>query len=381
MPDIKLVDLNDVEIAHPGTFQAQTGKVTLTENTLKDFVKNFDDGVYVPYLNLDHDDKLTDRVRDALKVSRLGSVNKLWKAGEKLMANFTGVPKGIADFIKNGAMNLRSAEYRKKWIMSADKIKDNVLEAVTFFGKGKPAIDLEPYIPVLYNDNPIEQDGEVISVNLKEEVSKMPKIEVEEQEYKDMLKQISQTEKLKADAEASDTKIERLEGEKKTLKDNEDVATKMKEDAEKLQDDIVKAKESDAKTEAEAYADSIILAKKKEPKYKEMIVKNIIRLQGEENTDELKLYKEDLESANEIKLGGTITDDSGDGDGKTELKAPDFERRGDDGEEYLKVAEKKFYADADKKIKAKLKADKLDMTSENYVKTAESLGLGDGGAA
>jgi len=258
--DVELVDLTDVEIAHPGTFQAQTGKVTITEDTINDFVKNYEAGVYVPYLNLDHDDKLTDRVKDALKVSRLGSVNKLWKAGQKLMANFTGVPKGIADFIKSGAMNLRSAEYRKKWIMSADNIKDNVLEAVTFFGKGKPAIDLEPYIPVLYKDNPIEQDGELVSVNLKQEVSKMPKIEVEEQEYKDMLKQISQTEKLKADAEASESKIERLKGENKTLKDNEDATIKMKEDAEKLKADIVKAKEADLKSVAEAYADSIIFA-------------------------------------------------------------------------------------------------------------------------
>jgi len=112
-----------------------------------------------------------------------------------------------------------------------------------------------------------------------------------------------------------------------------------------------------------------------------MIVDNFIRLKSDE--DKFKLFKEDLESRNEIKLGVTITDDSGNGDEKIELKTPDYTRTGKKGEEYLEEAETKFYEDADKKIKAKLKADNLEMTSENYVKVAESLGLADptGGAA
>lgn len=379
LQDIEYTTIDNVEIAHPGTFLAQTGKVTITDDTINDFIKNFDGGIYVPYLGLDHDDRLTQRVKDSLKVNRLGSVSKLWKIGKKLMANFKDVPKGIADFINRGLMSLRSVEYRKKWAMSADEVKNNVLEAVTFFGNGKMAIDLEQYIPVLYKDEPIEQKDDVVSVKFQEEVKNMSEIKLDEQEYKDLLKKVSEVEKLKADDEANIDKIKRLEESNATMVKEKDDIVKMKEDTEKLQANLEKKAEEKINLEAEEYAVSIIKAKKTEPKYKDMIVKNIVRLQ--DNADELKLYKEDLESRNEIKLGITITDDTGEGDEKIALKEPDYSRSGQDGEEYLKGAEKGFYADADKKIKAELKAQKLEATSENYQKVASELGLNDEGGA
>jgi len=134
---IDCVSLANVEILETGIWNG----LKMTDEDLDEMVKNFNDKVIEPFLNLDHDDKFTDKVKQALKVVSLGFVSSLKREGSKLVADFKQVPLKVADLIKSGMLKKRSVEFFSKGFKINGKSFNNVLKAVSFFGADIPAVN------------------------------------------------------------------------------------------------------------------------------------------------------------------------------------------------------------------------------------------------
>ena len=139
---IETTEIKNVEILATGTFTDMFGrKVTIKQSDFKDFITNFKDGVLEPFLNLNHDDKFTDKVKKVLSVVALGFVSQLSEVGNKLVADFKQVPIKVAELIESGALKKRSAEFFQRGFKVDGKVFNNVLKAVSFFGADIPAIN------------------------------------------------------------------------------------------------------------------------------------------------------------------------------------------------------------------------------------------------
>ena len=66
---IDTTELKNVEVLAAGKWQ--NDRVKVTEKDLDEMIKNYENGVLEPFLNLDHDDNFTDQVKRALKVVSL----------------------------------------------------------------------------------------------------------------------------------------------------------------------------------------------------------------------------------------------------------------------------------------------------------------------
>ena len=125
---IETAELKDVEILSVGNWTGNR-KAQVTSSDLDQMVEHFKSGVAEPSLTIDHNDGYTDKVKNFLKVSALGWVNKLWRKGDRLMADFNQVPKQIAELIKAGTLKKRSVEFFPKdepYLVNGKKIP-NVL--------------------------------------------------------------------------------------------------------------------------------------------------------------------------------------------------------------------------------------------------------------
>ncbi len=111
MPDLDQMDLNGVEIFAAGTWHAaKGGKVTVTETDLDAMVSSFQSinqiGGYKPVLKLGHSE--TQRFfggKDGAPA--LGFVSRIWRDGQKVLADFAGVPRALFDLIKQGRYHQR----------------------------------------------------------------------------------------------------------------------------------------------------------------------------------------------------------------------------------------------------------------------------------
>jgi len=367
---IDQVEIKGVEIAYPGKFSAKTGKVILTKKDLDEMVKHFEAGLYPPYLNIDHDDKLTNKVKEKHNVLRLGTISKLYKTGERLIADFKEVPKQIAEFINKGLMSLRSIEFSLKHPGANGEFYRNVLKGVSFFGTGVPAIPSLADIPVLYKSNE-QQDVVMYLEKQSKEVVKMATIDIEKSEYEELLKSKVQVEKLEMDSISKDEANELLKTELGTVKEENTELQKGKDEVEKMKADIDKGKEVDLKLKAEEYVDKLIEDKKLLPKFKDAKVKEYIRLETEKDEDGMKLFKEELESRNEVVNLTQITTDKSklNQDGSINFKAPSH-----DTMEEVEANTEKDDKDADEAVKTQMKL-KGYFGEDGYIKAAVELGI------
>lgn len=134
-------DLKGVEIFSTGTHRGSE-TTTITEADLDQMVASYDalagkDG-FKPVLKLGHEDaqKYFGQKKGA---PNLGFVERIWREGSKILADFANVPNAVIDLIRNRRYNSVSIEmYPKAQI--GGKTFANVLTAVALLGAELPAV-------------------------------------------------------------------------------------------------------------------------------------------------------------------------------------------------------------------------------------------------
>lgn len=120
-----------------GTWDAMTGRVTFSEDDLDEIVKSFsllDLAGRVP-LKFGHNDDqpLTDGQ------PALGWIGHIYRAGRKLLGDFTDLPKVVYDLIKAGRYKYVSVELLGD-VKASNRVIRWVLDAVALLGADQPAI-------------------------------------------------------------------------------------------------------------------------------------------------------------------------------------------------------------------------------------------------
>jgi hypothetical protein len=313
MPDkkdlkIETAEMKNVEILETGTWNG----LKVTEKDLDEMVGNFKDNVLEPFLNLDHDDKYTDRVKRALSVVSLGFVSQLKREGNKLIANFIQVPSKVAELIKSGMLKKRSVEFFPKGFRVNGKVFNNVLKAVSFFGADVPAVNS------LSNDFEIllksKEHAVCLSNNTDAKIIKfenthggnMETIEVSKKEYTELVTFKSTNEpeitKLKAENETLSTSNKELTGKL-------EVAEKENKELQTFKNTAIENQKVSLKKEAEGFISGIIKDGKLLPKFKADKVADYIEKSSD--NEKLKLFKEDLESRDKVIELGELKDEQG----------------------------------------------------------------------
>lgn len=132
--ELETVDLKDVEIWSAGTFNGDT----YTESDLDDMANNHAEiGAQVkPFVKLGHDKEQQLLQKDGYPAA--GWIQNVRRQGSKLYADFTSVPKKIAELIGAKAYGRFSPEII--WNMKdGDKVRRRVLSAVSLLGANTPA--------------------------------------------------------------------------------------------------------------------------------------------------------------------------------------------------------------------------------------------------
>jgi len=310
---IETTEIRNVEILSTGVWNG----VNFTKNDLSEIISNFENKVLEPFINLDHNDKFTDKVKENLKVLSLGFVSSLRQMGDKLVADFKQVPKKVAELIEAGLLKKRSIEIFHKGFNVNGKKYNNVLRAVSFFGADVPAVnnlsdDFEVMLQSHYMTTKAEENLLILDKYHKKENT----MEITDKEYQELLsfKQKSIT----SDVELSSykTKVANLEKDKNDLtdkvtsleKEKNDNAQKVK-DLEKFKEDAEKEAQKKLGEEAEKFVTDAIKEGKILPASKEMYIEDY----KEKSKDEkkLKLFKDDISSRGKIINLGEFKDESG----------------------------------------------------------------------
>lgn len=144
----KTFDLNDVEIFASGNWR--NGKAVFTDNDLENLIENFNklSDLKAP-LKLGHTDK--QKIAQNGGLPALGYVTKLWRAENKLLANFSEIPKQIMELIKRKAYGRFSVEIMRNYTYRGNQY-GNVLTAVALLGDELPAVQTIKDILDLYGE-------------------------------------------------------------------------------------------------------------------------------------------------------------------------------------------------------------------------------------
>ncbi len=181
-------NIHGIEIFSVGTWN----KDTYTTQDLDEMVKAFNDVGFEPPLKLGHNEKQMTDGHPAL-----GWVNKVYRQGSKLLADFKDIPQKLYQALKQGNYKRVSSEIY--WNYSANgKSWPRVLKAVALLGADIPAVTNLEAIQGLYDEgtNHYRVYGDPKD---KEDAS----MEKEIQELKDKLKLLTDASAVeKADLEA-----------------------------------------------------------------------------------------------------------------------------------------------------------------------------------
>jgi hypothetical protein len=317
MKSLETVDLKPAHILSAGTWEAQTGRVTVTEKDLEEMVENFSSGVIDPVLNLDHSDQMTEKVKNFLSVAALGYVKELKKEGKKLFASFKQVPVKIAELINSGAIKQRSPEFFRT-LKRGGQIYHNVLKAVSFFGRELPAGMLDDYVEVFkmsMSEN--DFDGEVLELKKQMEDINMSDVTIPKSQYDELVTAKAASDVFEIKLQSSEAQIEKLQSELTDM-------TKEVEEAKQLKAAVETEKAEMLKKEAVAYIDGAIESGKLLPKYKDSYVDDYMLKAADES--KLKIFMEDIDNRTKVVELSNIKDtpkpnDSKDDPAVSELKS------------------------------------------------------------
>lgn len=268
----------NVEILRAGTWNG----TKITAENLQQMIENFDAGIIEPYLNLDHDDKFTDKVKASLKVVALGWVSALRREGDRLFADFKQVPEKIAGLIENGAIKKRSVEFFRKGYKQNGSAYDNVLKAVSFFGADIPAVNnLSDEFLVLQAVQ--EAEGESLKILIQE--NNMDEITLKKSEYENLVSVKATAEKLEGEIVSLKSETEAL---KKSVSEKEAEILSLN----KFKEDHEKQKALDLKAEAENFIVEAVKAGKIKPAHKDQFVADYMAKSAD--PEKLLIFKEDI---------------------------------------------------------------------------------------
>lgn len=129
-----------VEIARIGTFDCMTGKCRFTREDFDDAVEAWESlkGKFDAPIKLGHNDAQAATAADGLPSA--GWLANLRRVGDRLVADFIGVPEGVARLIENGTLRKRSIEAIKN-VTIAGKKWPFVVTGIALLGAELPAVD------------------------------------------------------------------------------------------------------------------------------------------------------------------------------------------------------------------------------------------------
>ena len=195
-------NLNGVEIFSTGIWNGDR----YTQKDLDSMIENFDEVGFEPPVKLGHNDEQTE-LKDGQPA--LGYIDKIYKVGTKLVADFKELPKKVYEAIKRGNYKRVSSEIY--WNYKANGSTFNrVLKAVALLGAEVPAVTNLQSIEGLYSnmgtgevksyydgkESEIMEESKTISVEKYEEEISQLRQEKEEvmkeyQAHKDEIKKES----------------------------------------------------------------------------------------------------------------------------------------------------------------------------------------------
>ncbi len=257
--------INEVEIMRTGTFNpggaAKGRKVTITETDLEEMVTSFNElvpvGGFTPVLKLGHAEAQRF-IGQGSGAPNLGIIEKIWREGAKVLANFVNVPDAVVDLIRQKRFNNVSVEIVPSMEFDG-KTFANVLTAVALLGAELPAVkglkELSAAVFTQATVTPISADN---TVSYEWETEPMPDTKLTQEQHEALLEAAVSKATAVAKAEYA-AETEKLTAERDEAR--EAVKTVKAEYAE-YTDEVARA-------EAETMVDAAIKAGKLLPKQKD----------------------------------------------------------------------------------------------------------------
>lgn len=154
--------LSNLEIFATGAHRAKSGAVTVVDEDLDKIVDAFNSlegsNIVRPHLKLGHTDaQKWFGQKDG--IPSLGWITKVWRQGNKLLANVNDIPDALIELIKSKRFHNVSVELL--WNAGVEhngRVFDRVLTAVALLGVEMPAVkDLEGLASALFQTGPMHQ--------------------------------------------------------------------------------------------------------------------------------------------------------------------------------------------------------------------------------
>ena len=154
------VAIHGMEILATGEWFGKTGKVAFTIEDLDQLVQAFEsDPNFRPPVKLGHGKEQS--LLNAEELPAAGYLRKLWREGEKLLADVTDVPVRLAELFKAGAWRNRSIEIDN---MGATRVRR--VAGLALLGSAIPAVSNLADVEKLYQeyslDMPSSDDSQVV---------------------------------------------------------------------------------------------------------------------------------------------------------------------------------------------------------------------------
>jgi hypothetical protein len=331
-----MADLNSikgVEIFAAGVWNGDRYEVADLDQMIIAFEET--SRVFKPFLKLGHDEGQKIIQKDGLPAA--GWIDKVYRIGDKLLADFADIPSKIYDLIKNKAYRKVSSEIY--WNMEVlDKKYPYLLGAVSLLGADTPAVTCLNDILAFYG---LEKQNEV--------TFKQYLFNGEE-------KPVSKTEgEIKAELELADTlkKVEESEAQAKTYAQERD-SLKTELEAVKAEKAKLEAKAQElafeaVKAQREKYMTELMAEKLITPAMKSYVAELICEEKKEYSVGEKKLSMQDLlKEILKLHTASDVNTTEGSEDGR--------ETQAIDSDESINQKIEKYMADNSVSYKAAYKA-------------------------
>lgn len=253
-------DIQDVEIFAAGTWNGDS----YSTNDLDEMVRAFREigDKLKPYLKLGHGDK--QKILEADSLPAAGWIKDVRRMGNKLVADFTKVPKKIYELIKTGAYRRVSSEIY--WNITIEGKKyPYALKAVAMLGGATPAVESLADIMALYGGGEptvaYETQAEARAYSFKAPGA----TQMTEQEIKALSDRLSA---LEAKYGEASEKVKTLEADKAALADEN---KGLKSRAEKAETESKNHSLKASEVEVKAKIDELVAKKKIVPAQKEKL--------------------------------------------------------------------------------------------------------------
>ena len=335
-----------------------------TDQDLQDAVQNFRNGILgaEPYITIDHEPKATDEFSKALDGMALGFVKNLYKVGKKLVADFTKVPRVIAELMMAGPLKNKSIELWPEFEAADGNIYHNVLEAVTLTGKIPAVSGLSDVVALFKRETGIAQKGDRRKIKLTTGGHKMSEITIEQSEYTGLLK-------FKAQSEVHADEIVKFKAETVNFKKEIEIKDAKIVELEKFKADTAKRDQEREHNKAVQFAERLITKGKIIPAQKDYYVEQY-KMNKAKGPEMFKAFTDIHEKKEAVVITGEFAA-RGQADGKGVSKVDGDRARENFKKESFKGKTQSAYDDLHKAVTAYM--EKHGVTYEEAAKHLKLL--------